>query len=250
MLLTANPKERVDETPPDVGSKLSACNGILHYPSSNIELFILPGFLSPRECDQIIQVMDGAWQPSAIADDIGVSDYRTSETCNMDSAVPVLADLEERIIGLTGLDPLHGEPLQGQRYQPGQEFKEHTDYFEPDGPDFQRYCSETGQRTWTVMVYLREPKAGGLTYFKRVGAAVKPVAGTLVAWNNLGADGQPNGDTLHHGMPVEAGTKYILTKWFRQKPWRWSGDVLQRLTAGLRFDGKPTSALPPPFRSR
>lgn len=239
MTLTVEIQDKFEEIPVDVGARLARLPRIIRCPSPNVELFILPDFLSPRDCARIMKVMDGAWKPSDIADDIGVANYRTSETCNMDSRHPLIASLEERIIALTGLDPLKGEALQGQRYQPGQEFKEHTDYFEPDGPDFERYCSQSGQRTWTVMIYLNEPEAGGFTYFRRIDAAVKPVAGTLVAWNNLDARGRPNGDTLHHGMPVERGTKYILTKWFRQRHWRWSDEIVERLSKGLRFDGLP-----------
>ena len=47
------------------------------------------------------------------------------------------------------------------------------------------------------------------------------IAGKLLAWNNLRADGRPNVNTLHHGMKVRAGTKYVVTKWFREKPWGW-----------------------------
>jgi len=24
---------------------------------------------------------------------------------------------------------------------------------------------------------------------------------------------------LHQGMPVEQGVKYVLTKWYRERPW-------------------------------
>ena len=44
--------------------------------------------------------------------------------------------------------------MQGQRYEVGQEFKAHTDYFEPSGADFAKFCAVAGQRTWTVMIYL------------------------------------------------------------------------------------------------
>jgi prolyl 4-hydroxylase len=32
-------------------------------------------------------------------------------------------------------------------------------------------------------------------------------------------DGTPNYDTLHEGMRVIEGTKYIITKWFRERDW-------------------------------
>jgi len=30
-------------------------------------------------------------------------------------------------------------------------------------------------------------------------------------------DGTPNPATLHQGMKVRRGTKYVLTKWFRER---------------------------------
>jgi prolyl 4-hydroxylase len=69
------------------------------------------------------------------------------------------------------------------------------------------------------MVYLNEPAAGGATRFKSIDKIVKPETGKLLAWNNKSADGTQNPATLHHGMKVRAGTKYIITKWFRERPW-------------------------------
>ncbi len=46
--------------------------------------------------------------------------------------------------------------------------------------------------------------------------------GKLLAWNNVHTDGLANPDTLHHGMKVRKGRKYIITKWFRERPWPWA----------------------------
>ena len=68
------------------------------------------------------------------------------------------------------------------------------------------------------MIYLNEPEDGGATRFKTIGKTVQPETGKLLAWNNLLPDGHPNPATLHQGMKVRRGTKYVLTKWFRQHP--------------------------------
>src|ERR1700755_1572078 len=96
------------------------------------------------------------------------------------------------IVDLIWLDPAHGEPIQGQRYAVGQEFKGHTDYFEPSGLDFHKFCSIAGHRTWTGILYLNEPEAGGATRFKAIDKLVQPETGKLLCWNNLRADGSPN----------------------------------------------------------
>ena len=97
----------------------------------------------------------------------------------------------------------------------------HTDYFEPGGADFATYCSIAGQRTWTFMIYLNAVEAGGATRFKRIDKTVQPERGKLLAWNNRLPDGGVNPASLHHGMKVRAGTKYVITRWYREKRWGW-----------------------------
>ena len=202
-----------------VAERLSVAAGIQRVPSPKLDLFIKRGFLDPDRCSRIIELIDERRRPSTIADDGGDPHFRTSETCDLDAANPDVADVDNKIAELTGLDLRHGEPMQGQRYAEGQEFKGHTDYFEPNGVDYLKYCANTGQRTWTVMIYLNEPEAGGATRFKTIGKTVQPETGKLLAWNNLRTDGRVNVNTLHHGMKVRQGTKYIITKWFRELPW-------------------------------
>jgi prolyl 4-hydroxylase len=72
-----------------------------------------------------------------------------------------------------------------------------------------------GQRSWTAMIYLNQPEEGGATRFKTIGKTVQAETGKLLAWNNLLPTGEPNPATLHQGMKVRRGTKYVLTKWFR-----------------------------------
>jgi prolyl 4-hydroxylase len=129
----------------------------------------------------------------------------------------VVGAVDRKIAELLGLPLGASEPLQGQRYAPGQEFKPHTDTFEPGGYDYYVHTAETGQRTWTAMVYLNRPEEGGATRFKAIGKTVQPEVGKLLAWNNLLPDDRPNPATLHQGMKVRKGTKYVLTKWFRER---------------------------------
>lgn len=198
---------------------LSAAPGVQRVPNAKATLFIHKRFLTPEECAQLIEQVELQRRPSTIADANGDDTFRTSETCDLNGDDPTVREMDDRIAALTGLDLAHGEPVQGQRYLVGQEFKAHTDYFEPNGGDFARYCSVAGQRTWTVMIYLNDVEAGGATRFKAIDKLIQPEVGKLLAWNNLRADGTPNPATLHHAMKVRAGRKYVVTKWFRERPW-------------------------------
>jgi prolyl 4-hydroxylase len=198
--------------------RLASTHGVQRVPTRELELFIVRSFLDEATCAALIERIDEKRRPSTIADDTGVAHYRTSETCDLDSADPLVARVDAMISDLLGLPLDQSEPLQGQRYAPGQEFKAHTDTFNPGGFDFYVHTAQQGQRTWTAMIYLNQPEDGGATRFKAVRKTVQPETGKLLAWNNLLPDGEPNMATMHQGMKVRRGTKYILTKWFRQGP--------------------------------
>jgi prolyl 4-hydroxylase len=193
--------------------------GVQRFPGRDLVLFICRGFLDADECAGLVARIERERRPSTIADDAGYAAFRTSETCDLSAADPFIAAIEAKLAAFAGIDPAYGEPLQGQRYAVGQEFKPHTDYFEPSGTDYPRYCGRSGNRSWTFMVYLNEPGAGGATRFTKVGKTIQPETGKLLAWNNRLADGRPNPATLHHGMKVRAGVKYVITKWYRERIW-------------------------------
>jgi prolyl 4-hydroxylase len=199
-------------------ANLAATPGVQRVPTRELELFIVRRFLDPDTCAALIERIDERRRPSEIADDIGIANFRTSETCDLNFSDPVVAHVDRKIADLLGLSLASSEPLQGQRYAPGQEFKPHTDTFEPGGYDFYVHTADTGQRTWTAMMYLNEPEDGGATRFKAIGKTVQPETGKLLTWNNLLQNGRPNPATLHQGMKVRRGTKYVLTKWFREHP--------------------------------
>jgi len=201
-----------------VAARLAAIQGVQRVPNRLLDLFIMRDFLDVEACAALSALVAARRRPSTIADDQGIADFRTSETCDLDPGVPVVADLCRRLSDLTGIPQSHGEPPQGQRYAPGQHFRAHTDSFNPGSADYYLNCAESGQRTWTAMAYLDRPEAGGATRFKAIGKTIQPEAGKLLLWNNLLADGSPNPATLHEGMRVRQGIKTIVTLWYRERP--------------------------------
>jgi len=199
--------------------QINPFDGAQRVPSAKLDLYIRRNFLSAEECAAVIAMIDARRRPSTIADDMGDPLFRTSETCDLDMNDPLTKAIDQRIADFLALGLIVGEPMQGQRYAPGQEFKLHTDYFEPNGADYQAHCGVSGQRTWTAMIYLNEPEAGGTTRFKVIDKIVRPETGKMLCWNNQLPNGQPNGATLHQGMKVRKGVKYVITKWFRERPW-------------------------------
>ena len=197
-------------------ARLIATPGVQRVPNRALDLFVARNFLDPADCAALCALIDARRSPSTVADDLGDAAFRTSETCELDPADPLVEQVTHRIAALTGIPASLGEPIQGQRYATGQEFKPHTDTFNPGGADYFVHCAEQGQRTWTAMLYLNQPEDGGATRFKAIGKTIRPETGKLLLWNNLMPDGSPNEATLHQGMKVRKGTKYIVTLWYRE----------------------------------
>ncbi|MHA6722610.1 prolyl hydroxylase family protein [Sphingomonas sp. RS2018] len=205
--------------PQTVIDALTAYGGVQRVPSTKLDLFVRKNFLDADTCAAIVAQIEANRRPSTIADANGDNAFRTSETCDLPDNDPIVSMVDQRISEATGLYSAHGEPMQGQRYGVGQEFKAHTDYFEPQGAEFAQYCSVSGQRTWTVMIYLNDVESGGATRFKVIDKIMQPEMGKMLAWSNVRPDGRANPSTLHHGMKVRAGVKYVITKWYRERVW-------------------------------
>ncbi|AWW74352.1 oxygenase [Erythrobacter sp. KY5] len=211
----------MDTVTDSVAARLARYDGMQRVPHPKIEQFQLKDFIGPDLCAELMRLIDKDRRPSTIADANGDDYFRTSETCDLDAGEPAVKELEARFLTLGGIDPKLGEPVQGQRYDVGQEFKAHTDYFTPGGADYEKFCSHSGQRTWTFMIYLNAVEAGGATRFKVIKKTFQPEPGKLVCWNNARPDGSVNPATLHHGMKVRKGVKYVITKWYREREWPW-----------------------------
>ena len=186
--------------------------------SDKLQLYVVDDFMSSAECDAMAALIDRHLRPSTIT--LAETDkyFRTSRTCDLGLlADPLVHEIDARIAATLGIRLPYSEALQGQRYDVGQQFKAHTDYFEPGTDEYQEHALARGNRTWTFMVYLNDAMAGGGTRFAAIDTVFSPRKGQALAWNNLRPDGTPNYDTLHSGMPVERGHKTIITKWFREK---------------------------------
>ncbi|MES2493320.1 MAG: 2OG-Fe(II) oxygenase [Pseudomonadota bacterium] len=188
-------------------------------PTEKAEMWAFADFLSPAECDRMMALVDLGAKPSSVFNAAYDSAYRTSYSGDVDRADPLVRMIERRLDDLLGIEPAWGETIQGQRYLPGQEFREHCDWFWTLGDYWPDEAGRGGQRGWTAMVYLNAVEAGGATDFVRLGISITPQPGALLVWNNATPGGAPNWDTMHAALPVVQGVKYVITKWYRTRKW-------------------------------
>lgn len=193
---------------------------VQHVDLPGVDLFVVPGFLTRRDCRDLVKVIDSNAVPSPLFKGTEREGFRTSSTLFFDPDDAFSASVELYISDFLGIDICYSETMQGQRYEAGQQFKAHHDFFHMSEPYWHEVKLRGGQRTWTAMIFLNQPEDGGETDFPELGIALRPQTGTLVVWNNMTAVGMPNHRTLHAGTPVRRGKKHIITKWYRQDPWR------------------------------
>jgi len=155
-----------------------------------------------------------------------VSATRTSKTGWLDDKQhETVLRLGRRVAMATGLNTDTAEDdaemLQVANYMNGGHYSPHFDYvMKEKSPDHMIYLPGDnlyiGDRLATWMFYLSEVGEGGRTVFPRIGAGVKPEAGSAVFWYNLLEDGSANKLTLHGACPVLYGTKWVGNKWIRE----------------------------------
>jgi prolyl 4-hydroxylase len=184
-------------------------------------LQVIDSFLTEEECDLIIEMIDANNMPSSVSGEgsersVQSKEHRTSSTCNLPKDNEVVSRLKQKIADTNGFPVEMGEDIQGQKYEPGQYFKPHYDFFENDS--YTNHCLASGNRTKTVMIYLNDDFEGGGTNFPEIDRHIKPKKGSAVVWDNMKGE-ELQRDMLHEGVEVKSGTKYIVTSWWRENVW-------------------------------
>ncbi len=183
-----------------------------------VEMYQNFDFLTPEFCNSLIESFDNdLFIKSTLTNKAEDTEFRTSSTYFLNIENNALyKKLDDKINETIGLDANLGELPQVQKYDVGEQFKAHTDYFE--NVEYNKcHLSRGGQRTWTFMLYLNDVEEGGETNFPKLQLEFKPQQGKALIWNNLINGEKENEYSLHQGKPIIKGVKYIITKWYREK---------------------------------
>jgi len=183
-------------------------------------LRVLDGILSVQECESLIELARPRLQRALTVDQDGkhqVDQHRTSEGMFFAlGELPLVQRIEARIAKLLGIPAEHGEGLQVLHYLPGQQYEPHQDWFDPQQPGYAAITAKGGQRIASLVMYLNTPEAGGGTAFPEIGLTVTALRGSAVYFAYETGDQA----SLHAGLPVSKGEKWIATKWLRERPYR------------------------------
>lgn len=181
---------------------------------------VLEGLLTDAECDQLIEQSRPRLDRSRTVNQDGTNQLDKARTSRgmffTVGETPLIERIENRLAELVGLPVIHGEGLQVLHYEPGQQYEPHYDWFDPSQSGFKVLTSKGGQRVASVIMYLNTPAGGGGTHFPNAGVTVCARRGSAVYFAYQGGDKA----SLHAGLPVTDGEKWIATKWVREHPFR------------------------------
>ena len=189
------------------------------------QVMLLDDVLTPAECELLVQLGQSVAKPSSVVDpasgDAVAHQARSGEHAFLTMRHPGLDLIETRLSRLLHWPLECFEHLQAIGYGPGDEYRPHFDWFDPQHAGSAIHLAQAGQRVGTLVMYLKSPASGGATGFPSIcGLRVHPCAGSAVWFRDVDAFGRPDVLTLHAGDPVTFGTKWIATAWLRERRWR------------------------------
>ena len=195
--------------------------------SEDPKISIIPGFLTDKECDDLINLCESIGFTRSLVgrgkyandnDDKSstlenqYSDNRTSSSVQISRHINIslLTNLEERLSALVKMPRSHLEDLIVVKYEDGQFFGPHHDgVFRP----------------YTVFLYLNDVAEGGETRFPNLGMRIRPRKGAAVLWSNTVAVTNEDGIAsikedlrlIHEALPPNhRGVKYGVNCFFNE----------------------------------
>ncbi len=185
---------------------------------------LLSGLATPAMCGWLIAKGRAKVAPAK------VGDYKTGEWVQdpirsgeaagfgLADTDLILALTQKRLELASGLHVHQQEAPHVLSYQPGQEYKAHYDFLVPGEQAFQHVLETMGQRVATCLTWLNDDYEGGETAFLKIDWKHKGKPGDAMLFLNVRtSDRRPDGSTLHAGLPVTRGRKWLLSQWVRDR---------------------------------
>jgi len=185
--------------------------------------YVLPeihaDFISKNECDHILRIATPEFRESRVVTGVDTK-IRKSQTAWLKRDEPVIASIIQRVCDLTGMPFAHAEKMQVVKYGVDGYYNEHYDAACDDRQECVDFEKNGGQRKITMLLYLSDNFEGGGTRFPRLNKEYKLPKHSGILFHSL----QKNGNkchplSLHAGLPVISGEKYIANVWLREFPY-------------------------------
>jgi hypothetical protein len=205
----------------DLGGWLSPCNGDTLAESPLVRSF--PDFIPDQACGWLIERARGGLKRALIYDPAygDVADHmRTNTAAGFDliDTDLVLIAIQHRMSAAAGV-PVHN--MEGPiilHYHVGEQITNHTDFVNPQMPNYADEIAKRGERIVTFLVYLNDDYSGGETDFHALELRHKGRRREGLFFTNALPNGRPDARMVHAGMPPTSGEKWIIAQFIRNRP--------------------------------
>ena len=175
-------------------------------------------FLTKVECDTIIRISSDKLFESEVFKKEGDSQdttVRISKQCWLkDDDDLIIQNISQRIAARTNTRLNLQEQLQVVKYDPNGFYKPHFDACDSVSQDFcERMDRGMGPRYITFIMYLNDEFEGGETFFPNINKKIIPEMGKAAIFYSVNKDCMLLQKSLHGGLPVQNGQKWIANKW-------------------------------------
>jgi len=184
---------------------------------------IYENFITDKESEYILKKAENNYHVSGIG--FGASqldpdidfNIRTSYVAWLPKNDKIIKKIILKVCKLTNMNFKNVEDLQVVKYEPNGYYNEHHDSCCDDHEDCIEFAKD-GNRIVTMIIYLTDDFEGGATNFPMINKQYKPkkYSGLMFFPMNRAGD-KCHENSLHAGMPVLSGEKYIATIWIREK---------------------------------
>ena len=181
-------------------------------------------FVSPAVCDWLRGRASGRMRPALMyhADVKAevVDPHRTCSDYQFDliNTDLVLLLVRERIAALTKLPTIAMEPPRVFHYALGEKIKPHFDRCNDGVEGYGVDTGYLGDRIVTFLLYLNDDFEGGELEFPKTGFRCRGAKGDAVYFSHVDQTGEPDPLSLHAGLEIIRGEKWVLSQWIHDRP--------------------------------
>ena len=191
-------------------------NGFAKTEDPWIEPIIYENIVTPQEADYIIKTASKDFKDSMTIGGLD-SSIRKSKTAWLYSSDNIVLGILQRVCNITGNPVENCEALQVVEYSPGGYYNQHHDSCCDTSDKCDTFIKDSGQRIFTMLIYLNDDFEGGETEFQNLNLKLKaPKYGGILFRPLSEGSSKCHPLALHSGTPVTSGIKYVCNVWIRE----------------------------------
>tara|TARA_A100001015_G_scaffold138285_1_gene153251 strand:- start:360 stop:1061 length:702 start_codon:yes stop_codon:yes gene_type:complete len=178
---------------------------------------LFTNFINEEESKHILKISEPLFSESKLVTG-GTDNVRKSETAWLSKDDPVINSIIQKVCNITKIPFENAEKMQVVKYDPNGFYNAHYDASCDDKKECVEFEQNGGQRKVTMIIYLNDDFTGGATHFPNLNKTFIPKKYNALLFYSLEKNGNKcHPLSLHAGMPVETGQKYIANVWLREK---------------------------------